>query len=253
MRALRLAVALAILLGVTGCGSDTNAVMPDVTGKKLDAAKSAIENAGYEDDVKVEGGGVFGVINESNWEVCTQSPAAGQTVSDAPRLTVDRSCDNDGEQSKTSESSKTSSDTSESDTAESSAPAAERVLTADNSKEFAALLKVPDNCDETIEPFAAKYAGRTIQFDGSIANMANHGDYHTRYDILAAPGNKGPESAVGPSFQFEDVNVYDLNVNGSHDPTFVREGDRFRFVAKVGEFNPNGCLLLLEPVSTRAR
>src|SRR4051794_12156516 len=70
MRALGLVVASAICLGVTSCGSDkTAAVMPDVTGKKLDVAKSAIGNAGYKDDVKVEGGGVFGVVNESNWEV----------------------------------------------------------------------------------------------------------------------------------------------------------------------------------------
>src|SRR3954454_9490597 len=93
MRALCLAVALAILLGVTGCGSDKNAAMPDVTGKQLDVAKSAIENGGYKGEVKVEGVGVSGVTNESNWEVCKQSPAAGQPVSGHPRLLGDRSCD----------------------------------------------------------------------------------------------------------------------------------------------------------------
>src|SRR4051812_12294491 len=100
MRALRLLVALAILLGFAGCGSDKNAVMPDVTGKKLDIATSAIKDAGFEDEVKVDGGGVFGVIDESNWQVCDQSPVAGEAVSDAPRLTVDRSCE-DAEPSET--------------------------------------------------------------------------------------------------------------------------------------------------------
>src|SRR3954468_24840570 len=95
MRALCLAVASAILLGVAGCGSDKNAVMPDVTGKKLDVAKSAVKDAGFEGEVKVDGGGLFGVIKESNWEVCNQSPAAGEVVPDAPRLTVDRSCNDD--------------------------------------------------------------------------------------------------------------------------------------------------------------
>src|SRR3954453_10777504 len=110
MRALCLAVASAILLGFAACGSDKNAVMPDVTAKKLDVAKSAIKDAGFEDEVKVDGGGVFGVIDESNWEVGDQSPAAGEAVSDAPRLTVDRSCD-DAKPSETSKASEMPSET----------------------------------------------------------------------------------------------------------------------------------------------
>ncbi|MDO9442776.1 MAG: hypothetical protein Q7T73_17960 [Beijerinckiaceae bacterium] len=42
MRAFGAAVAVAILVGVAGCGSETNSAMPDVTGKKLDVAESAI-------------------------------------------------------------------------------------------------------------------------------------------------------------------------------------------------------------------
>ena len=129
----------------------------------------------------------------------------------------------------------------------------EQVLTADNSEEFAALLAVPDYCDETIAPFVAKYGGRTVAFDGSIANMANHGTYDTRYDILVSPGNKGPESTDGPAFKFEDVNVFDLNLSGAKIPDSVGEGDRFRFVAQVVKYNPNQCLLFLAPVSTRRR
>jgi hypothetical protein len=252
MRALRLVVALAILLGFAGCGSDKNPVMPDVTGKKVDVAKGAIKDAGFEDEVKVDGGGVFGVIDESNWEVCDQSPVAGEAVSDAPRLTVDRSCD-DAEPSETSKPSETPSETLEPDATESSEPDGEQVLTADKSGEFAALLAVSDGCDETIAPFVAKYDGRTIEFDGSIANMANHGDYDTRYDILVYPGNKGPESTVGPAFKFEDVNVSDLNLTGAKLPDSVGEGDRFRFVAQVVKYNANQCLLFLAPVSTRVR
>lgn len=44
MRALRSAVVLIIFLGFADCGSD-NSVMPDVTGKKLDLAKRAINDA----------------------------------------------------------------------------------------------------------------------------------------------------------------------------------------------------------------
>ena len=68
--------------------------MPDVVGKRLDVALSDVERAGFSDEVEVLGGGFFGVVDESNWKVCEQSPAAGELVS-APRLTVDRTCDDD--------------------------------------------------------------------------------------------------------------------------------------------------------------
>jgi hypothetical protein len=253
MRALCLAVAAAALVGFSGCGSATDPAMPDVTGKKLDIAKGAIEGVGVKDEVKVDGGGVFGVVDESNWEVCEQSPAAGEAVFGAPRLTVDRSCHDDAKPAKTSEPNTTVSDPSEPAPTASSNPDADRVLTKDNSKELAALLKVSDYCDPSVGPFAAANTGRTIEFDGSIVKVANHGDYDTRYDFLLAPGDKGANSTIGPAFQFDDVNVFDLNLSGRNKPDSVGEGDRFEFVAQIGEYNPNGCLLVLAPVETRVR
>jgi hypothetical protein len=253
MRALCLAVAVATFAGFSGCGSDKNAVMPDVTGKDLDVAKGAIKDAGFEVEVKVDGGGAFGVIKESNWEVCDQSPAAGEAVSGAPRLTIDRSCHDDAQPSETSKPSKTASEPSEPDPTNSSEPDADQVLTKNNSEEFAALLGVSDYCDESVASFAAENGGRTIEFDGSIANMANHGDADTRYDILVAPGNKGPESTVGPGFKFEDVNVFDLKLTGTKIPDSVGDGDRFRFVAQIVKYNQTQCLLFLKPVATRVR
>lgn len=86
---------------LSGCSSEAEpAVMPDVVGKTLDVAKSDIERAGYTKSVEVLGGGMFGVIDESNWEVCEQLPAAGSVVDVEPRLTVDRSCG--GDESETS-------------------------------------------------------------------------------------------------------------------------------------------------------
>lgn len=92
MRALRLAVAIGLVLGLAGCGGSQATVMPDVVGKQLDVAKSDIQDAGFTDKVEVAGGGVLGVVVDSNWQVCDQRPAAGGPVTDAPRLTVDRSC-----------------------------------------------------------------------------------------------------------------------------------------------------------------
>src|SRR3954453_21282393 len=134
MRALWLTVAMATLVGFSGCGSDKNAVMPDVTGKQLDVAKSAIKAAGFEDEVKVDGGGVFGVIKESNWEVCDQSPAAGEAVSGAPRRTIARSCHEDAEPSATSKPSKTTSEQPEPDAAKSNESDADQILTKTNSE-----------------------------------------------------------------------------------------------------------------------
>lgn len=131
-------------------------------------------------------------------------------------------------------------------------PAATETITVQNSPEFAALLKV-DSCDDANVGFAAQHADRTIAFNGSIVNMAQHGDYKTRYDILLGPGNKGPKTTAGPAFKYEDVNIGNLNLTGDPIPDTVREGDKFRFVAKVGEFNATQCVFFLKPVSTETR
>lgn len=69
--------------------------MPDVVGKRLDIATSDVERAGFGDEVDVLAGGSFGVIDESNWTVCSQEPDGDSVISVAPRNTVDRTCDAD--------------------------------------------------------------------------------------------------------------------------------------------------------------
>lgn len=96
----------ALAVALTACGEQQDVVMPDVQTKRLDIALSDIERAGFGDDVDVLGGGLFGVVDESNWTVCSQEPAPGHMVSSAPRLTVDRSCDTgDGPSADTDETS----------------------------------------------------------------------------------------------------------------------------------------------------
>ncbi|MFD7677040.1 DUF4839 domain-containing protein [Streptomyces sp. NPDC060187] len=131
--------------------------------------------------------------------------------------------------------------------------AAAEVITPQNNREFAALLKTPDSCDSANPDFATKYKGKTVAFDGSIVHMAPHGDYGTRYDFLLGPGDKGPNTGIGPAFKYEDVNILELKVTGTEIPTTVRTGDKFRFVAEVGEFNAKQCLFFLDPVSTEIR
>jgi hypothetical protein len=131
--------------------------------------------------------------------------------------------------------------------------AAVEVITPENSPEFAALLKTEDTCDGTNGDFATKHEGQTIAFDGSIVHMAPHGDYDTRYDLLLGPGDKGPQTTVGPDFKFEDVNVSELKLTGEKVPAAVGAGDKFRFVAEVVEFNAVQCLFYLDPISTETR
>ena len=133
------------------------------------------------------------------------------------------------------------------------APQTGQALTTANSDELAALLAVPDYCDGSIGTFAATYEGMTIQFDGSIAAVSNHEGFDTRYDILLAPGDKGPESALGPAFQFQDVGILDLAFTGPNVPDAVGTGDLLRLTAQVVEFNQTQCLFLLDPVSTEIR
>jgi hypothetical protein len=130
--------------------------------------------------------------------------------------------------------------------------AATEVITPQNSPEFAALLQA-DSCDDANLDFATKHGGQTVAFNGSIVNMAPHGDYDTRYDFLLGPGDKGPNTTVGPAFKYEDVNVIDLKLTGKKIPATVGAGDKFRFVAKVGKFNADQCVFFLDPVSTEIR
>lgn len=49
--------------------------VPDVVGLRLDVARDALERDGL--DVARTGGGLFGVVVESNWQVRAQTPPAG--------------------------------------------------------------------------------------------------------------------------------------------------------------------------------
>jgi hypothetical protein len=218
--------------------------MPAVTGKTLDDAKSAIKDAGYGDEVEVKGGGLFGVVVESSWEVCEQNPAAGTKVAGTPTLTVERSC---VEEPEATPSETTPAITEETAPAQ---PQAVPTLTPQNSKDLAALL-AGDDCDYKNIAFAKKYAGQTIAFNGSVLDIAPHGSYKTRWDFLiGGPGN-GPNTARGPAFQLRNVGRFELHLPDSVEG--VNVGDKFRFIAEVGEFIPEQCLFLLDPVKTIPR
>ena len=128
------------------------------------------------------------------------------------------------------------------------------VITVDNNEEFAELLNLGDPGDPKVKKFASKYAFRTIEFDGNIAHMMNHGDYTTRYDFLIAPWDYSETSISGPSFKFEDINVvWDLNLIGDNVPDTIGIGDNLHFVAKIINYDETSQLFYLDPVSTEVR
>jgi len=129
----------------------------------------------------------------------------------------------------------------------------EEILTVENSEDLAALLKVSDTFDPFVSKFAKEYKGRIIEFDGNIAHMMNHGDYSTRYDILIYVGDYSETTAIGPSFKFEDVNIFDLTLTGSDIPDTIGIGTNLRITAEVIEFHENSGLFFLKPISTGIR
>jgi hypothetical protein len=133
-------------------------------------------------------------------------------------------------------------------------PAADEILTAENNAEFAALLALKEPAAPSVGEFAAKYGGRTIEFDGAITAMGHHGDYETRYDILVGAGDFSETTWSGPNFQFNDVNITsDLRLSGLNIPDAIGIGDNLHVVARIGDYDSTKELFFLEPVSTEVR
>jgi hypothetical protein len=244
MRAIPFVVASVIVVALAGCGSETHPSMPDVTGKKLDVAQSDIKRAGFDDDVEVLGGGMFGVLNESNWEVCEQTPDPGQPLTTAPRLKVDRDCTpSDG-----TPSAEPATPSTDPQLTSSATPTEEPILTVKNNPELAELLSSEQD-DALASAFAKKYADRIIEFDGNLGALEHHGDKKTRYDMLILPGDYDENTAIGPYFKFVDVSpVLDLHPTAKNPPDTIKVGDNLHIVARVGEFNEMAGNWELEPV-----
>lgn len=60
--------------------------VPPLVGERLDVAAERIARAGFEIDV--EGGGLLGVIDESNWEVVAQRPDPGTRLEQGSTVEV---------------------------------------------------------------------------------------------------------------------------------------------------------------------
>ena len=130
---------------------------------------------------------------------------------------------------------------------------AEEVLNVNNCEELAALLSLKDEFDPSIAEFASKYQGRTIEFDGNVAYVSSHEGYNTRFDYLIYAGDYSESEVSGPSFQFEDVNYYDLHLEGDNVPDTFDVGLNIHVVAKIEEYDSGTGLFKLNPVKITIR
>ena len=126
-------------------------------------------------------------------------------------------------------------------------------ITVDNNEEFRALIESPQPDNATVEQFVSKYKGRTIEFDGNVADVAPYKSYKTRFDFLIYPGDYNPNSAHGPSFKFADVAYHDLHLTGANIPDSIGTGQNLHIVAEIIEYKSIQGLLYLEPVTTSVR
>jgi hypothetical protein len=93
---------LFVIVGLTSGGDTTGTgaseepeiiLTPSVVGSRLDVAYSDFDALGVgEGDIEVVGGGTFGIVDESNWTVCEQQPAAEAPLEGPYRFIVDRNC-----------------------------------------------------------------------------------------------------------------------------------------------------------------
>src|SRR4051794_39087291 len=73
-------------------GQGDELTLPSLVGMRLDEATSVLDQRGLHR--QVDGGGLFGVLDDSGWTVCATTPEAGADVvpEDVVIVHVDRSC-----------------------------------------------------------------------------------------------------------------------------------------------------------------
>ena len=129
----------------------------------------------------------------------------------------------------------------------------QEILTIDNCPDLASVLSNTADVDDSYTDFSTKYRDKTIQFDGRIDYLVNHDNYDTRYDILVSAGDYDPDSQIGPTFKFENVNAYNLGLESLFLENEIAVGDNVRITATVGEYNDDTGIFFLMPVKIEQR
>lgn len=134
-------------------------------------------------------------------------------------------------------------------------PESNEILSVENCDDFSSILLLKDESDPAIGDFANTYKNKTIEFDGCIIYVVNHGSYDTRYDILISAGDyvDADTANPGPVFKFEDVNTFDMGIKDLYLPDFISIGNNVHITAKILEFNDDSGLFFLEPILVQER
>lgn len=126
-------------------------------------------------------------------------------------------------------------------------------LTVENCPDLAELLTLKDEFDPKIKIFMRTYIAKTIEFDGNIAALSNHDSDTTRYDMLIYAGDYSETSVSGPCFQFADVNLQDMGIDGIVLPDYIFVGSNVHIIARVGFYDSETGLFRLGPISVAER
>lgn len=216
---------MVILLG-SGCsGGDEEEpaiLMPDVVGLRLDVALSDIENAGISEEAEILGGGTFGVIDEANWEVCEQTPEAGEPIADdTPRLVIERECDSSDEDNSSSEEPTPTESISEATPTPEQTEVSEGEDSSSTAEEMEAKLEeniglqIPELCgiDDDYDHWSCFYDGVE---DGSgylRVNLTTDGGWSDQeLEELAATAGRHWFNFIG--CDFPDLDTIVVRVNG---------------------------------------
>jgi beta-lactam-binding protein with PASTA domain len=75
---------------ISVAGTPEGMAVPALVGQPLDVALNRLESAGLKGEV--EGGGLFGIMDEGNWRVVDQDPSKGARLrqGDTVRLDIER-------------------------------------------------------------------------------------------------------------------------------------------------------------------
>lgn len=132
--------------------------------------------------------------------------------------------------------------------------ALQEILTVENCAELAEIMKLKDPADPKIKEFAKNFAGKTISFDGSIADVSKHGDDTNRYDIVIYSGDYSGEACNGPKFKFLNIRERDLGIRDSFPLSYIiRKSSNVRITGRVKEYISPIQLILLDPILVERR
>lgn len=131
--------------------------------------------------------------------------------------------------------------------------ASSQILTEENNPEFANILN-GTGAEADNRAFVDKYKGRTIEFEGYIADLALKANKKTRYDMLLLPGDYIPDTAKGSYFQFPDINLTnDLKLTGENRPSSIGNNQNLHIIAEITGASQDAEIIYLKPIETRAR